>query len=223
MKEKLLTPPNICTMLRIVGTVGLLLIRPLTLPFYLLYTFCGITDVLDGTIARATNSTSEFGARLDSISDLIFYAVMIVKFFPILLEVLPVWMWYCIGAVLVIRACSYVTAAVRYHRFASLHTILNKATGFCVFCLPYMLVQDFALRYCEITCVIAGLASTEEFLIHLLSKEYEPGRKFIWKRYKKERAIAGITAVAFLFSAYISDTGSEDPSKSFCPQYSGND
>ena len=25
MKEKLLTPPNICTMLRIVGTVGLLL------------------------------------------------------------------------------------------------------------------------------------------------------------------------------------------------------
>lgn len=182
MKEKLLTPPNICTMLRIVGTVGLLLIRPLTLPFYLLYTFCGITDVLDGTIARATNSTSEFGARLDSISDLIFYAVMIVKFFPILLEVLPVWMWYCIGAVLVIRACSYVTAAVRYHRFASLHTILNKATGFCVFCLPYMLVQDFALRYCEITCVIAGLASTEEFLIHLLSKEYEPGRKFICKR-----------------------------------------
>ena len=80
MKEKLLTPPNICTMLRIVGTVGLLLIRPLTLPFYLLYTFCGITDVLDGTIARATNSTSEFGARLDSIADLIFYAVMIVKF-----------------------------------------------------------------------------------------------------------------------------------------------
>ena len=171
MKEKLLTPPNICTMLRIVGTVGLLLIRPLTLPFYLLYTFCGITDVLDGTIARATNSTSEFGARLDSISDLIFYAVMIVKFFPILLEVLPVWMWYCIGAVLVIRACSYVTAAVRYHRFASLHTILNKATGFCVFCLPYMLVQDFALRYCEITCVIAGLASTEEFLIHLLATD----------------------------------------------------
>ena len=44
MKEKLLTPPNICTMLRIVGTVGLLLIRPLTLPFYLLYTFCGWND-----------------------------------------------------------------------------------------------------------------------------------------------------------------------------------
>ena len=122
MKEKLLTPPNICTMLRIVGTVGLLLIRPLT---------------LDGTIARATNSTSELGARLDSISDLIFYAVMIVKFFPILLEVLPVWMWYCIGAVLVIRACSYVTAAVRYHRFASLHTILNKATGFCLLSAVY--------------------------------------------------------------------------------------
>ena len=112
--------------------------------------------MLDGTIARATNSTSEFGARLDSIADLIFYAVMIVKFFPILLEVLPVWMWYLYRCGTGDPCLLYVTAAVRYHRFASLHTILNKATGFCVFCLPYMLVQDFALRYCEITCVIAG-------------------------------------------------------------------
>ncbi len=119
--------------------------------------------MLDGTIARATNSTSEFGARLDSISDLIFYAVMIVKFFPDSAGSAS-------GVDVVLYRCGtgdpcllYVTAAVRYHRFASLHTILNKATGFCVFCLPYMLVQDFALRYCEITCVIAGLASTEEF------------------------------------------------------------
>ena len=136
MKEKLLTPPNICTMLRIVGTVGLLLIRPLTLPFYLLYTFCGITDVLDGTIARATNSTSEFGARLDSISDLIFYAVMIVKFFPILLEVLPVWMWYCIGAVLVIRCAVSPVCVTAYDseqgdRFLCLLSAVYACAGFC--------------------------------------------------------------------------------------------
>ena len=82
MKEKLLTPPNICTMLRIVGTVGLLLIRPLTLPFYLLYTFCGITDVLDGTIARATNSTSEFGQGWTVLQYLIFLCGDDCKIFP---------------------------------------------------------------------------------------------------------------------------------------------
>ena len=140
MKEKLLTPPNICTMLRIVGTVGLLLIRPLTLPFYILYTFCGITDVLDGTIARATNSTREFGARLDSIADLIFYAVMIVKFFPILLEVLPVWMWYCIGGdpclLLCYSRCAVSPVCVTAYdpeqgdRFLCLLSAVYACTGF---------------------------------------------------------------------------------------------
>ena len=80
MKEKLLTPPNICTMLRIVGTVGLYWSGRWHCLFIFLVHSAVITDVLDGTIARATNSTSEFGARLDSIADLIFYAVMIVKF-----------------------------------------------------------------------------------------------------------------------------------------------
>lgn len=52
--------------------------------FLVIYTFAGLTDVLDGWIARKTGSASEFGARLDSVSDLLFYGVILIRFFPVL-------------------------------------------------------------------------------------------------------------------------------------------
>lgn len=57
--------------------------------FFCFYTFAGITDVLDGFIARRTNTESDKGARLDSIADLMFYTVMIIRLFPVLYKVLP--------------------------------------------------------------------------------------------------------------------------------------
>ena len=42
-----------------------------------IYTFAGLTDVLDGWLARKTGRASEFGARLDSVADLLFYSVLL--------------------------------------------------------------------------------------------------------------------------------------------------
>ena len=71
--KKLLTLPNFLTALRIAGAACLLFITPLSPAFFIVYTFCGISDVLDGVIARASHSTTEFGAKLDSAADLLFY------------------------------------------------------------------------------------------------------------------------------------------------------
>lgn len=97
--------------------------------FYVIYTVCGVSDVVDGVIARATGTTSEFGARLDSIADLSFYTVIIVRLLPSLWIRLPGWFWYLLGAAVLVRLASYVAAAVKFHRFASVHTYLNKLTG----------------------------------------------------------------------------------------------
>ena len=37
--------------------------------FYILYLFCGLTDMIDGAIVRKTGAVSKFGARLDTIAD----------------------------------------------------------------------------------------------------------------------------------------------------------
>jgi len=52
--------------------------------FHGIYLLCGFTDMVDGTIARKTNSASEFGARLDTISDFIFFVVSFIKLLPVI-------------------------------------------------------------------------------------------------------------------------------------------
>ena len=76
--------PNLITMVRIIGSLCLLFVQPLKKPFYIIYTIAGLSDALDGFIARKTNSVSELGSKLDSIADLSFYIVMILRLFPVL-------------------------------------------------------------------------------------------------------------------------------------------
>ena len=171
--------PNYITALRIIGTVLLIFIKPLSSLFYIVYTICGISDALDGFIARRTETATDFGARLDSIADLLFYAVMLIKIFPILLLRLPTEIWYIVSATVIIRLISYILAAVKYHRFAALHTYMNKFTGLLVFTVPYVLSFSVSTAFCFITTVVAGIASLEELLIHILSKQYNANIKTI--------------------------------------------
>lgn len=66
---------DIITLFRIAGTLSLIFLRPFSAGFFSVYALTGLTDVLDGWIARKTETASAFGARLDSIADLLFYAV----------------------------------------------------------------------------------------------------------------------------------------------------
>lgn len=169
MKHRL---ANYITCIRIIGTVGLLWLEPQSPVFFMVYTLTGLTDVLDGYIARKTNTTSALGAKLDSIADLLFYAVMLGKLLPILWVRLPVGIWYAIGAILCVRLLGYVVAAVKYRQFASLHTYLNKLAGLAVFAVPYILLLPVAVPLCWGVCAIAGMAAIEELLIHMRNSTY---------------------------------------------------
>ena len=98
MKLKYL--PNYITCLRILGTGFLLFTKPLSVAFFITYLFTGVTDALDGFLARKLNIVSEFGAKLDSIADLLFYTVLLAKIFPALWETLPWVIWVVLAAVL---------------------------------------------------------------------------------------------------------------------------
>lgn len=174
--------PNCITLLRIAGTLCLLIPRPGSPLFLMIYTLTGLTDVLDGWLARKLGAASEFGARLDSIADLLFYGVMFLRVFPILWSILPVQIWYAVGAAFLIRVTSYLLAAVKYRRFASLHTYLNKLTGGAVFLLPYLLTSPHAEAYCWTVCAAALTASLEELMIHLQRTDYHSDIKSIFER-----------------------------------------
>lgn len=181
-KKILSNIPNFITAARIVGTVCLLFIPALSPAFFIIYTLSGFTDVLDGWLARKTGTAGELGAMLDSIADLLYYAVMLLKIMPILVERLPLPFWWVVGFVLVLRLSAYIAAAVKFKRFASIHTYLNKVTGLAIFTVPYWLATPVFVPVCWTICVIAAIGSGEELLMHLLSKTYRADRKTILGR-----------------------------------------
>lgn len=165
MKRKYI--PNILTALRMLGAVLLLLTKPLTLLFYLLHGFCGLTDALDGAFARAMHASSRFGAQLDSIADLMFYSVMMGKLMPVLIERMPSSVWWIVGAAVLVRLCAYGVAAVKEHRFSALHTLLNKLTGLLVFLIPWILALPAAVPLCHGVAAMALISSSHELWLHI--------------------------------------------------------
>lgn len=183
MKKRHINTANVITTLRIAGTLVLLFLRPLTVEFIIAYSLTGVTDVLDGLVARVTHTVSELGARLDSVADLVFYTVMLIKIFPELWAALPLLVWVLVGATLAVRGCAYAAAAVKYRCFASQHTYLNKLTGAAVFLVPYVLAAftpSMIVGYCWGVAAVAMLASLEELVIHLVSREYDAKVKTIF-------------------------------------------
>ena len=85
------------------ASLMLWMISPRTLLFFIIYSIAGITDVLDGWVARKYGLASSFGAKLDSVADLLFYGTMLIRFFPILYEELPKVIWYVVAGILLIR------------------------------------------------------------------------------------------------------------------------
>ena len=157
MKKQL---ANIITSCRIPGSIGLLFCPVFSDSFYVLYLFCGLTDMVDGTIARKTGTASSFGARLDTVADFLFVMASFVKLVPVIR--ISVWIWVWAGVIAVVKLVNLVWGFTRMKQLLSLHTIANKATGLCLFLLP--LTMSFVdLRYtAPVVCVIATIAVIQE-------------------------------------------------------------
>ena len=156
------------TTIRIIGAVSLLFIKPLTTLFYAIYFMCGVSDILDGYIARKTNTISKAGATFDSIADFIFVSVMVVIFIPLISW--EMWLIYWIVAITIIRLVSLLIGLAKYHSVAFLHTYANKATGLALFLFPlFYHVADITIVAVAL-CIIASLSAIEELVINLKKK-----------------------------------------------------
>ena len=151
---------NIVTGFRILGSLLLLFFPAFSLGFFITYLLCGFSDMIDGTIARKTNSASKFGSQLDTMADLVFVAVSLYKLLPAIH--LPRWLWIWGGVIAVLKISSIIWGYVSKKQFLSLHTIMNKATGLLLFLLPLTL-SFVELKYSSMAvCSIATFAALQE-------------------------------------------------------------
>lgn len=160
---------NIVTGCRIFGSIFLLLFPVFSLEFYITYLLCGFSDMIDGTIARKTNSTSKFGSQLDTIADLVFVVVSLTKLLPAIY--IPGWLWIWSGGIAIIKITNIIWGYISKKQFVSLHTIMNKATGLLLFLLP-LTISFMELKYTAIVvCSIATVSAIQEGVYVIVDSE----------------------------------------------------
>ena len=151
---------NILTSCRILSSVLLLFFPAFSLGFYIIYFFCGFSDMLDGTIARKTNTVSSFGSKLDTAADFVFMAVCAVKILPVIN--ISIWLWIWIAVIAIVKFTNIVWGFVRRKKLVDYHTFLNKTTGLLLFLLPFTLQLIEPTHSFAVVCTIATIAAIQE-------------------------------------------------------------
>ena len=151
---------NIITGIRIICSIALLFCPVLSPAFYTLYIVAGVTDMVDGTVARKTGTVSEFGSKLDSVADFVMVVVCLIKIVPVL--DIPVWLIIWIIVIAVIKSVNLVFGYVMHKELVAAHTVMNKVTGILLFVLPLTL-KFIDLKYSgALVSEVATFAAIQE-------------------------------------------------------------
>ena len=150
--------PNIITMFRLIGAFSLLLFDVRSEGFWTVYFICGISDMLDGYLARKLHVATIIGGILDSIADLCFLGCCCYTLIPTLN--FPCWLWYWVAIIAVIKIINQISALVIYRKILFPHTIANKVTGLSLFlCVPIAMLSTIPAI---IVAAIATFAAIQE-------------------------------------------------------------
>lgn len=178
---------NFLTSIRIVLAFVLLFFmqEKYQIVFLTLYSIAWVTDGLDGKVARALKTQSDFGSKLDDVGDTLLGIVMGISIFVWIGVELFNFLPYAIPLIL-IRVFNIFYTKKKYGKPYVIHTYGNKFTSFIAFLLPiyyvavgkYTHYNPFALFYAVI--IVGTLASLEEFLIHITSDKYNYKKKSLF-------------------------------------------
>lgn len=160
---------NFVTCLRIPLAVAMLISVSFSVSFWVFYISCGLTDILDGFLARKLHQESAVGARLDSIADAVFAGCL--ALYIVINISLPSWIWICLLLIAMLRFLSYGIGYCRFHTFTSLHTYANKITGAMIFLSP-VLYSICGLTVAGILLFItSAISALEELAITIKCRE----------------------------------------------------
>lgn len=154
---------NVITCIRIACGFGLVFCPAFSQWFYVLYIIGGISDVLDGLVARLLKTQSKLGAKLDTVADFIFIVVLFIKVFSV--TSIPLWLIIWIICIAVIKFINVISGIVISKRLVFEHTVLNKICGILLFIIPFC-IDNFSRQAVTVliilTCIIATFASLQE-------------------------------------------------------------
>ena len=149
--------PNALTLLRALGVplfLYLFLVADRPILSFVVIALGGITDYLDGKIARALNQTSEFGAKFDPSVDRLYIAAVVIAMAS--KECLP---WSLVIALLIrdLLLLFVVTyQKIRNIPFLQVSYLGKAATFNLLYAFPFLLLEE--VKYIGGWCFVIGWA-----------------------------------------------------------------
>lgn len=161
--NKMRKPANLLTVCRIILSALILLFPPFSPMFYVLYISAGITDMLDGAVARKTNTASEFGSVLDTVADFLLVAVCMIRLLPVI--AIPVWLWVWTVIIAAVKIVNAVSGFAVQGKPVAVHTAANRITGLLLFTFPLTLRIIETAFSAVVICTAATFAAIQKCYI----------------------------------------------------------
>ena len=136
--------------------------------FLIMFIIIGVTDKLDGTLARYLNQTTALGAKLDTIADMVFYPLIALWLYRFESGVVGEW-WNLIYFLLVLYFFKMITGKIKFGYVPAFHTIGAKtfSASLYFFMIIAMLDSNLAESIFPLLCVIGFINQIEETYILL--------------------------------------------------------
>ena len=151
---------NTITVFRIAVSIILLLCSVFSPAFNVFYIAAGLSDMLDGFVARKTDTVSKLGAKLDTIADFVLVVVCLIKLLPVLS--IPAWLYGWIGIIALIKNVNIISGFAVQKKLVAVHSVMNKATGALLFLLPLTISAVPLKTSAIVVCAAATFAAIQE-------------------------------------------------------------
>ena len=138
--------PNALTFLRALGVPAFLyffLVAEQPVISFLIIAFGGVTDYLDGKLARALNQTSDFGAKFDPTVDRLYISAIIVALAS--QDYLPINLVIAILVRDLILLIMVIWQRLRGYEFVEVSFLGKAATFNLLYAFPLLLLKDIDL------------------------------------------------------------------------------
>ena len=175
---------NALTISRIIlALILLIFFKKISVLFLIIYTIAEFTDMIDGTIARKTNSCSYSGAVLDTVADLLLNAslVKIVFTMKIMTKKLTVWMLVA----LFVGSLSPIINFIKHKKVFFIHSIPCKIVGGLLTVVPFAIHFGFIIPYLIFMLVLISFSMLEIVVMSIILKNPDPDAASIYSIIKE--------------------------------------
>ncbi len=170
---------------RLILSLPLVLMVPGSPVFYALYLFCGVSDAVDGALARRLGVDDNLGALRDSLADFAFFLAILAILMRSHGDDLAAWLPGILTIVL-FRATTLIVTTLRTGTPFFIHTLANKAAGLAVFLLPPLLALGLRTEVIVPALALGLLSALEELVLVCRPGPLDPDRKSLFSARDRE-------------------------------------